>query len=135
MYYVDDFGGTMGMPPHKCKNTAGAFVCKCKPVGGVQERPHHGCGCGNVGGAEDKGYHHHKKDNCEGCVCEQLKKLTPYTELKIYREGAPASDDGIQNPVKFIALDPKTCCAYFKETDDDLVIIDCRKISHLKFED
>lgn len=72
-----------------------------------------------------------KKDDCNSCVCDQLKKLDPGTPVFVRTKAG-----GIKSSIKgrFLCFDKKTCCATFTEevfSNEITTIIDCRDIVSL----
>lgn len=68
---------------------------------------------------------HSRKSKCEGCVCDQLKKLINGDMVDIIIRGEDYTD------LKFILLDEKTCCATFLDSSYPF-IIDCKKIDAIR---
>ncbi|WP_349410302.1 hydrolase [Pseudalkalibacillus sp. SCS-8] len=75
-----------------------------------------------------------KPSKCEGCLCDELKRLQPGTEI----EEILVNGEEIEDLV-FLCFDPETCCARFVQEDNNgnselereesnIVLVDCRKI-------
>lgn len=82
---------------------------------------------------EESYYHkkHHEK-NCEGCLCDQLRKLQTQTEVDVFLSGGQVLED-----VVFINLNQKNCCAYFVDNETEpgsTLIVDCEKIQAIRIE-
>ncbi|WP_349409274.1 CGEA protein [Pseudalkalibacillus sp. SCS-8] len=74
------------------------------------------------------------EDRCRGCICEQLKKLDPGTQVEITGKSGNILDG------KFIELDKKTCCVKLLASEvvspfepEMFVIISCEDIESLGF--
>ncbi|MFE1244700.1 hypothetical protein ACFW35_11255 [Fictibacillus sp. NPDC058756] len=82
------------------------------------------CGCNNsVAGAQSNrrsvaGVQSNRRDECEGCVCDQLRNLTTGTEIEaIFVNGRDILDD-VDDTI-FVCFDRKTCCATFVAEKDN----------------
>lgn len=78
---------------------------------------------------KDDKYNHIEDSNCQGCICDQLKKLEPGTLIDAF-----LSSGGTFTALSFLRLDPRNCCAYFIESEaaNNPLIIDCRKIDAIR---
>ncbi|CAG9620255.1 hydrolase [Sutcliffiella rhizosphaerae] len=80
----------------------------------------HDCGCKK------------KKHECEGCVCDQLRKLQIQTELDLFLKGGTVVED-----VLFISFDRKNCCAIFSDPTTEpgsTLVFDCTQIIGIRLE-
>ncbi|WP_172954374.1 hydrolase [Solibacillus sp. R5-41] len=71
-------------------------------------------------------------ESCQGCVCNQLRRLQPQTEVDLYLVGGQI----IENVI-FINISSKDCCAFFVDpsTDpDSTIIVDCQYIQAIRLE-
>lgn len=106
----------------KCNKCAKRPRC-IKP--GVCEQFHH---C-------EKDHHQHPdKDvnNCKGCVCNQLRRLSAQTEVDVFLSSGLVLED-----VLFINLDQKNCCAFFFDPTTEpgsTLIVDCKEIQAIRLE-
>lgn len=68
---------------------------------------------------------------CNGCVCRQLRKLQPGTEVDLFLQGGTVIED-----TKFVSFDKKNCCAFFcdSEAEPGVIVVDCRQIVGFRFE-
>lgn len=69
---------------------------------------------------------------CNGCVCDQLKRLQTQTEVDLFLSGGQVIED-----VVFITLDQKNCCAFFNDPTTEpgsTLIVDCQDIQALRIE-
>jgi len=85
-----------------------------------------GCMCDNQ--------HHHEKEEhrCNGCVCDQLRRLQTATEVDVFLRGGTVLED-----VVFISLDRKNCCAIFTDPTTEpgsTLIVDCQEIQAIRIE-
>ena len=91
---------------------------------------HHHDHCNNCKKRNNK---HDNDDNmCNGCVCDQLRKLQTQTEVDVYLSGGQILED-----VRFVTLNEKNCCAYFIATEEEAgstLIVDCRQIQAIRIE-
>ena len=72
----------------------------------------------------------HKEDNnCQGCICYQLRKLEPGALIDAF-----LSSGGVFTSLSFLNFNPKNCCAIFLEAGaaNSPLIIDCRKIDAIR---
>lgn len=73
-----------------------------------------------------------RNDECEGCVCDQLRRLPAQTEVDLFLEGG-----GVVEDVLFINLNQRTCCAFFSDPTTEpgsTLIFDCTKIIGIRIE-
>ncbi|MCF6137225.1 hypothetical protein [Pseudalkalibacillus berkeleyi] len=71
------------------------------------------------------------KNNCNNCVCDQLKKLEPGTPVFVRTTAG-----GLKSSIKgrFLCFDLDSCCVTFTEEvfeEEITTIIDCRNIVSL----
>ncbi|WP_220478585.1 hydrolase [Peribacillus huizhouensis] len=77
----------------------------------------------------------HKKDHenkCNGCICDQLRKLQTQTEVDVFLSGGQMLED-----VVFITLNQKDCCAFFTDPTTEpgsTLIVDCQQIQAIRIE-
>jgi hypothetical protein len=85
------------------------------------------CGCNEgVSGA--------RENKCGGCVCDQLRRLSPNTEIEDILINGKSID---KDDIFLITFDRKTCCATFiaKDNNDTVTFtLDCRKIDAIFIE-
>jgi len=76
-----------------------------------------------------------ENDHCNGCACDQLRRLQVQTEVDLFLKGGTTIED-----VLFIFFDRKDCCAYFFDLGEDsgeapsTIIVDCRDIQAIRIE-
>ncbi|MBS4208567.1 hypothetical protein [Bacillus sp. FJAT-50079] len=87
-----------------------------------QYRDRMGCGC-----ESERNEHKDHRFECNACLCHQLRKLRPGTELIVAIKGVL-----IPLPVTFLSLDKKTCCAFFN-IFGITAVIDCRDLLAIAF--
>jgi hypothetical protein len=78
------------------------------------------CACGN------------QRNKCNGCICDQLRKLKRNTEVDVFLSSGEVLED-----VVFKAFDQKNCCAFFKDPTTEpgsTLIVDCRRIDAIRIE-
>lgn len=83
------------------------------------------CGCNDVAAA---------RDNCEGCACDQIRNLSPNTEIEDILVNGKSID---KDDIFLISFDRKTCCAHFIARDNGDIVtftLDCRKIDAIFIE-
>lgn len=85
-------------------------------------------------GGKDKHNHskEHCKNNCNGCICEQLRKLQVQTEVDVFLSSGVVLED-----VLFISLNQKNCCAFFTDPTTEpgsTLIVDCQRIDAIRIE-
>ncbi|MFB5089130.1 DUF3915 family protein [Psychrobacillus sp. PGGUH221] len=68
------------------------------------------------------------RNRCEGCVCDQLRRLRINTEVDVFLKGGQTL-----NNVNFISFDRDTCCAIFTD-NDSTIIVDCQDIQAIRIE-
>ena len=71
-------------------------------------------------------------NNCKGCVCNQLRRLSAQTEVDVF-----LSSGIVLENVLFINLDQKSCCAFFFDpttTPDSTLIVDCEEIQAIRLD-
>ena len=80
--------------------------------------------------------HDHKnkdcEDKCNGCICDQLRKLQPQTEVDVFLSSGRILEDVI-----FITLNQKNCCAFFSDPTTEpgsTLIVDCQRIDAIRLE-
>lgn len=85
-------------------------------------------------------FHHCEKDhndekvvnNCKGCVCNQLRRLSTQTEVDVFLSSGLILED-----VLFVNLDQKNCCAFFFDPTTEpgsTLIVDCNDIQAIRLE-
>ena len=52
--------------------------------------------------------HKDQEHHCNGCICNQLRKLQPGTEVDVF-----LSNGNVLEDVLFVTLNQKDCCAFF----------------------
>ncbi|MEY2373554.1 hypothetical protein [Lysinibacillus capsici] len=110
----------------KCEHKQEECKCKQKHEHCKWEQKKDSCSCKK----EEEEYYYemdYSKDHkCKGCICHQLRCLSPGTLVDVILAGG-----GSFAGIFFISLDPKTCCATFLEVDAAAatpLIIDCQQI-------
>ncbi|KQL35309.1 MULTISPECIES: DUF3915 family protein [Bacillaceae] len=68
------------------------------------------------------------RNRCEGCVCDQLRRLRMQTEVDVFLKGGRRL-----NNVFFINFDRDTCCAIFTD-NGSTIIVDCQDIQAIRIE-
>ena len=70
---------------------------------------------------------------CNGCICDQLRKLQTQTEVDVFLSSGKVLED-----VLFINLDQKNCCAFFFDPNPpeagSTLIVDCQRIDAIRIE-
>lgn len=72
------------------------------------------------------------RDRCEGCICNQLRRLQAGTEVDVFLTGGTVLED-----VVFVSFNRRNCCAFFTDPTTEAgstLIIDCRQIQALRIE-
>jgi hypothetical protein len=89
----------------------------------------------------DKDKHNHCKEqknedcknSCNGCICDQLRKLQRKTEVDVFLSSGQVLED-----VLFIKLNQKDCCAFFRDPNPpeagSTLIVDCQRIDAIRIE-
>ncbi|WP_349410287.1 penicillin-binding protein [Pseudalkalibacillus sp. SCS-8] len=74
-----------------------------------------------------------RASKCDGCICDQLRKLRPGTKVDAIVSGETEDTDNLI----FSCLDEETCCATFIQDygNRDVVILDCRQIQGIRIHD
>ncbi|WP_203246722.1 hypothetical protein [Sporosarcina beigongshangi] len=83
--------------------------------------------CDKRNGNSDK-----NRNNCKGCVCNQLRRLQRRTEVDVFLAGGQVLED-----VVFIRLDQRNCCAFFNDPETEpgsTLIVDCQDIQAIRIE-
>ncbi len=73
-----------------------------------------------------------RRNRCNGCVCNTLRRLRPGTEVDVFLSGGTVLEDVI-----FRAFDNNTCCARFRDEENEpgtVIFVDCRDIQALRIE-
>ncbi|WP_442598699.1 hydrolase [Neobacillus sp. D3-1R] len=83
---------------------------------------------------EKKEYGKKEHENkCKGCICDQLRKLQPGTEVDLFLSNGARIED-----VVFVAFNDKNCCAFFtgleNEPPGSTLIVDCKRIDAINIE-
>lgn len=81
--------------------------------------------------------HKEEEHHCNGCICDQLRKLQPQTEVDVFLSSGVVLED-----VLFITLNQKNCCAFFTVPEDaspnqepgSTLIVDCQRIDAIRIE-
>lgn len=71
-------------------------------------------------------------DKCNGCACDQLRRLQTQTEVDVFLSGGQVLED-----IVFINLDQNNCCAFFNDPTTETgstLIIDCQFIQAIRIE-
>ncbi|MEG0439165.1 MAG: hydrolase [Solibacillus sp.] len=71
--------------------------------------------------------------SCSGCVCNQLRRLQPRTEVDLFLLGGQIIED-----VVFISFDRHNCCAFFCDPTTEpgsTIIVDCQFIQAIRIEE
>ena len=71
-------------------------------------------------------------DRCNGCICNQLRRLQTQTEVDVFLVGGQVLED-----VVFINLDQRNCCAFFNDPETEpgsTLIVDCQFIQAIRIE-
>ena len=71
-------------------------------------------------------------NRCNGCVCDQLRRLQTQTEVDVFLSGGQVLED-----VNFINLNQENCCAFFIDLETEpgsTLIVDCRQIIAIRIE-
>ncbi|MCF6409163.1 hypothetical protein [Pseudalkalibacillus salsuginis] len=76
------------------------------------------CGC-------DKRDDRRRDDKCDGCVCDELRKLRSGETVDLIIDGEEFAD------LIFACFDKKSCCVTFLD-DDYPFIVDCRKVDAIR---
>lgn len=69
---------------------------------------------------------------CEGCACNQLRRLQTQTEVDIFLSGGQVLED-----IVFINFDQNNCCAFFNDPTTEqgsTLIVDCQFIQAIRIE-
>jgi hypothetical protein len=72
------------------------------------------------------------EDRCNGCICDQLRKLQTQTEVDVFLSSGQILEDVI-----FINLNQKDCCAFFSDPTTEpgsTLIVDCQRIDAIRIE-
>ncbi len=70
--------------------------------------------------------------NCDGCICNQLRRLQTQTEVDVFLKGGQILED-----VVFINFNRRTCCAFFNDPTTEpgsTIIVDCQEIQAIRIE-
>lgn len=71
-------------------------------------------------------------NRCNGCVCNQLRRLQTQTEVDLFLLGGQVIED-----VVFITFDQNDCCAFFNDPTTEpgsTIIVDCQDIQAIRIE-
>ncbi|MDP4163189.1 MAG: hydrolase [Bacillota bacterium] len=73
------------------------------------------------------------KKRCNGCACDQLRKLQTLTEVDVFLSGGIVLED-----VVFVSFDNNNCCAFFNDSPEgepgSVIVVDCQFIQAIRFE-
>ncbi|MEK4029396.1 hydrolase [Pseudobacillus sp. FSL P4-0506] len=83
---------------------------------------------------KDSGKHENKdhEHECNGCICDQLRKLQTQTEVDVFLSSGQVLED-----VVFINFDRDNCCAFFSDPETEpgsTLIVDCQRIDAIRIE-
>ncbi|VEF47130.1 Uncharacterised protein [Bacillus freudenreichii] len=151
MYFEDEYMDEVEGASRRRRNRRNRekFVCECREVGSDRDWDHD-CGCGeergernrdhdchgDVGGRRDRKHHHdhcgceergereERRNRCNTCVCNQLRKLQMGEAVRITTTGLGGSD---RLNADFIDFNERTCCAKFM-AEGRFLIVDCRDL-------
>ncbi len=73
-----------------------------------------------------------ERNRCNGCICDQLRRLQTQTEVDVFLSGGQVFEDVI-----FITLERENCCAFFNDPTTEpgsTLIIDCQQIQAIRIE-
>lgn len=99
-----------------------------------------GCGCNHrynnvyrnndirtrIADVQDRLQNLQQRNNCDSCVCQQLRRLPSGTEVILFLNG-----NKIEN-VTFVSIDSCTCCVHFVDTETGTVfVLNCLNIQAL----
>ncbi|MGC8229894.1 hydrolase [Pseudobacillus badius] len=76
--------------------------------------------------------HTDREHKCNGCICNQLRKLQTQTEVDVFLSSGEVLED-----VVFINFDRNNCCAFFMDTETEpgsTLIVDCQRIDAIRIE-
>ncbi|WP_163103320.1 hydrolase [Peribacillus alkalitolerans] len=71
-------------------------------------------------------------NRCNGCICDQLRRLDRDTEVDVFLKGGQILED-----VVFIRFNRNNCCAFFDDPVTEpgtTLIVDCQDIQALRIE-
>lgn len=88
--------------------------------------------CENFHQCEEKKHPNKFVKHCNGCVCDQLKRLRTQTEVDVFLSGGQILED-----IVFISLDQNNCCAFFNDPTTEpgsTLIVDCQDIQAIRIE-
>ena len=73
-----------------------------------------------------------KSNRCNGCACDQLRRLQTGTEVDVFLSGGTVLED-----VVFVTFDNNNCCAFFNDNETEpgsVLIVDCQFIQTIRIE-
>jgi len=73
-----------------------------------------------------------RRNRCNKCVCDILRKLDRGTEVDVFLSGGAVLEDVI-----FLNFDNNNCCAKFRDEEEEpgtIIFVDCRDIQALRIE-
>ncbi|CAM3669920.1 hydrolase [Mesobacillus zeae] len=73
-----------------------------------------------------------RRNRCNKCVCDILRRLRTRTEVDVFLSGGVVLEDVI-----FVDFDNRNCCATFRDEEDErgtIIFVDCRDIQALRVE-
>ncbi|NEU29227.1 DUF3915 domain-containing protein [bacterium LRH843] len=76
--------------------------------------------------------HENKGNRCNGCICNQLRRLEAGTEVDVFLLGGQVLED-----IVFMKFNRNNCCAFFNDVTTEkgsTLIVDCRDITALRLE-
>ena len=76
--------------------------------------------------------HKDQEHHCNGCICNQLRKLQPGTEVDVF-----LSNGNVLEDVIFVTVNQKDCCAFFNVPSTEpgsTLIVDCQRIDAIRIE-
>lgn len=81
---------------------------------------------------KDCNHHKNNKRKCQGCACDQLRRLQTLTEVDVFLSGGTILED-----VVFVTFNEENCCAFFNDNETEpgsVIVVDCQFIQAIRFE-
>ena len=72
------------------------------------------------------------RNRCNGCACDQLRRLQTGTEVDVFLSGGTVLED-----IVFINFNNNNCCAFFTDPTTEpgsTLIVDCQRIDAIRIE-
>ena len=72
------------------------------------------------------------RNRCNGCACDQLRRLQTGTEVDVFLSGGVVLED-----IVFINFNNNNCCAFFTDPTTEpgsTLIVDCQRIDAIRIE-